>query len=50
MQDRVEIRSVKLLSSDWGVLKKTTFALGRPDEFPEPRTRFRAEAVHTGKW
>ena len=25
-------------------------ALGRPAEFPEPRTRFRADAVHAGKW
>jgi ADP-ribose pyrophosphatase len=27
MQPRVDIRQVQLLSSDWGVLKKTTFAL-----------------------
>ena len=27
MQSRVDIRQVQLLSSDWGVLKKTTFAL-----------------------
>lgn len=27
MQDRVQIKQVKLLSDDWGVLKRTTFAL-----------------------
>jgi ADP-ribose pyrophosphatase len=27
MQDRAEIKQVQLLSDDWGVLKKTTFAL-----------------------
>ena len=27
-----------------------TIALGRPAEFPELRTRFRADAVHAGKW
>jgi nudix-type nucleoside diphosphatase (YffH/AdpP family) len=30
VQDRVEIRQVKLLSDDWGVLKKTTYALRKP--------------------
>ena len=33
-----------------GVLPIAVIALGRPAEFPEPRTRFRAEAVHAGKW
>ena len=32
------------------IIPVSAIALGRPDEFPEPRTRFRAEAVHTGKW
>jgi len=32
------------------ILPFAVLALGRPSEFPEPRTRFRAEAVHAGKW
>jgi ADP-ribose pyrophosphatase len=31
VQNRVEIRQVKLLSDDWGVLKKTTYALRMSD-------------------
>lgn len=31
MQDQVTIRNVQLLSDDWGMLKKTTFALRRGD-------------------
>ena len=31
MQTRVEIRQVELLSDDWGVLKKTTYALRKAD-------------------
>jgi nitroreductase len=33
-----------------GVLPVAAIALGRLAEFPEPRTRFRAEAVHAGRW
>lgn len=32
------------------ILPFAAIALGRPAEFPDPRTRFRAEAVHQGKW
>ena len=32
------------------ILPVSAIALGRPAEFPELRTRFRAEAVHAGKW
>ena len=32
------------------ILPVSAIALGRPAEFPEPRTRFCAEAVHPGKW
>jgi len=32
------------------ILPVAVLALGRPSEFPEPRTRFRAEAVHVGAW
>ncbi len=32
------------------ILPFAAVALGRPAEFPEPRTRFRADAVHAGKW
>ena len=32
------------------ILPFAAIALGRPAEFPEPRTRFRAEVVHAGKW
>ena len=39
MQDRVEIRKVELLSNDRGVLKKTTFALGRADGGWDVQTR-----------
>jgi nudix-type nucleoside diphosphatase (YffH/AdpP family) len=31
MQNRVEIKQVQLLSDDWGVLKKTTYALRKQD-------------------
>ena len=32
------------------ILPFAAIALGRPAEFPDPRTRFRAEAVHQGQW
>jgi nitroreductase len=32
------------------ILPFAAIALGRPAEFPEPRTRFRADAVHQGVW
>jgi len=32
------------------ILPFAAIALGRPAEFPELRTRFRADAVHQGKW
>jgi nitroreductase len=32
------------------ILPFAAIALGRPAEFPEPRTRFRADVVHAGKW
>ena len=32
------------------ILPFAAIALGRPVEFPEPRTRFRADAVHQGTW
>ena len=32
------------------ILPVAVVALGRPAEFPEPRTRYRAERVHTGRW
>lgn len=32
------------------ILPFAAIALGRPAEFPEPCTRFRADAVHAGKW
>jgi len=32
------------------ILPIATIALGRPAEFPELRTRFRADAVHQGAW
>jgi nitroreductase len=32
------------------VLPVAAIALGRPAEFPAPRTRYRAEAVHFGAW
>jgi len=32
------------------ILPFAAIALGRPAEFPEPRTRFRADAVHQGAW
>ena len=39
MQDRVEIRQVELLSDDWGVLNKTTFALQTMDGGWDVQTR-----------
>ena len=39
MQDRVQIRKVELLSNDWGVLKKTTFALATNDGGWDVQTR-----------
>ena len=32
------------------IVPVAVIALGRPADFPEPRTRFRAEAVHAGAW
>jgi nitroreductase len=32
------------------ILPIAAIALGRPAEFPAPRTRYRAEAVHQGQW
>ena len=39
MQDRVEIRQVELLSDDWGILNKTTFALRTADGGWDVQTR-----------
>ncbi len=39
MQDRVEIKKVQLLSDDWGILKKTTFALRAADGHWGEQTR-----------
>lgn len=39
MQNRVEIMQVQLLSDDWGVLKKTTFALRMADGGWDVQTR-----------
>lgn len=32
------------------IVPVAAIALGRPADFPEPRTRYRAEAVHAGCW
>jgi ADP-ribose pyrophosphatase len=39
VQNRVEIKQIQLLSDDWGVLKKTTFALRMPDGGWDVQTR-----------
>jgi ADP-ribose pyrophosphatase len=39
VQDRVEIRQVELLSDDWGILNKTTFALRTEDGGWDVQTR-----------
>ena len=40
----------KLFGVPAAILPVAAVALGRPAEFPGPRTRYRDEAVHAGKW
>ena len=39
-----------LLGIPAAILPVGVIALGRPAEHPEPRTRFRVDAVHQGRW
>ena len=49
VEDRMDhIR--KLFGVPAAILPVAAVALGRPAEFPGPRTRYRDEAVHAGKW
>ena len=40
----------KMFGIPESILPVAAIALGHPAEAPAPRTRFRAEAVHQGKW